>query len=322
MRVAAIHEFGPPEALVSEEREAPTATPGQVVIDAEYSSITFVETQVRAGKAPNPAMLPPLPAVLGNGIGGQVRAVGDPAMGHLVGRSVVSTTGGRGGYAESVAVDAALPIEVPVGLAVADAVALLADGRTALALMELAGVQPGQTVLVEAAAGGVGGCLVQLAKAVGARVVACAGSEGKLRTSAELGADVQVDYSEEGWTRALAAERVDVVFDGVGGSIGLDAYGLLQVSGTFCQYGMASGGFTELPAATNGHTVHRGINLTPARSRTLSAQVLDLAAAGKLRPVVGQIFALEDAAGAHRAMEARTTIGKTLLRTRTRVNGL
>jgi NADPH2:quinone reductase len=295
----------------------PVAGVGQVVVDVEYASVTFVETQVRGGRAPNPAMIPSLPLIPGNGVGGIVGDTGEGVDPQLLGRAIVTTTGGRGGYAERVAVNASEPIAVREGVTLADAVALLADGRTALALMQLANVRVGETVLIEAAAGGVGTCLVQLAKAAGARVVACAGSAEKLAAVEPLGADVLVDYSRNGWAEILRAggELVDVVFDGVGGDIGTEASRLLRAAGRFCQYGMASGGFTELPSDVRQReiVVLRGINLDPSEARDLSVQAIERAAAGELRPLIGQVFSLEHAARAHAAIEARETIGKTLL---------
>jgi NADPH2:quinone reductase len=258
-------------------------------------------------------MAPALPAVLGNGVGGIVPAIGPGVDRALAGRRVVTTTGGAGGYAERVAVDASLPLEVPAPLDLHDAVALLADGRTALSLIEAARVQPGERVLVEAAAGGVGSLLVQLARNAGAHVVAAAGGERKLALPRELGADAAVDYARAGWTDE--AGPVDIVFDGVGGAIGAAAYGLLRPGGRFIAYGMASGAFTALDGDVRpGVTVVRGVPLTPARMRELSAEALAQAAAGRLRPTVGQTFALARAADAHAAIESRATRGKTLLR--------
>ena len=111
------------------------------------------------------------------------------------GRRVVTTTGGRGGYAGDVAVDAALPFEVPGELSLADAVALLADGRTALSQIDMVAIRPGETALVLAAAGGVGSLLVQLAAGAGARVVAIAGGQAKAELALSLGADTAVGRS-------------------------------------------------------------------------------------------------------------------------------
>ena len=184
MRAVLLRVFGPPSALVATDLAEPVAGPGQVVIAVEYASITFVETQVRAGKPPNPAMLPRLPVVPGNGVGGRVFALGSGVDRALLGALVVSTTGGSGGYAERVAVEAAGVIAVPEGLRLEEAVALLADGRTAMSLMRLAALKPREGVLVEAAAGSVGSLLVQLARNAGARVIGAAGGPRKLAHAA------------------------------------------------------------------------------------------------------------------------------------------
>ena len=319
MRAVLLRAFGPPSALAATDLADPVAGPGQVLIEVELASITFVETQVRAGKPPNPAMLPALPVVLGNGVGGHVAGVGpgvDPA---LLGRLVVSTTGGSGGYAELVAVDAAGLISVPEGLTLADAVALLADGRTAMSLIRQAAPQAGETVLVEAAAGGVGSLLVQLARNDGARVIGAAGGPRKLALAAELGADVTVDYTLAGWAEGLRSETIDVAFDGVGGAVGRGAFELVTLGGRFCSFGLASGAFTQISpteAADRNIKVLRGGPLTPHDMRELTRAALAEAAAGRLRPIIGQTFTLEHAAEAHAAMEGRATIGKTLLTVR------
>jgi NADPH2:quinone reductase len=260
---------------------------------------------VRAGRAPNPARAPALPAILGNGVGGEVD-----------GRRVVTTTGGSGGYAERVAVDEAGLIGIPDGLGTREAVALLADGRTAMALAAAAAIQPGETVLVEAAAGGVGSLLVQLARRAGARVVAAAGGGRKLEVARELGADVAVDYTRPGWTDGL--DGADVVFDGVGGEVARAAFSLLRAGGRLCSYGLASGTFADVTgaeAAERNATLIRGLRLSPAEMSELSRAALAEAAAGRLRPVIGQTFPLARAADAHAAIESRATIGKTLLTT-------
>jgi NADPH:quinone reductase len=311
VRAVLVSEFGPPEVLVPAELPDPVPGPGQALIAVEIANITFVETQLRAGKAP-PAMEPELPVVLGNGVGGVIAEGPDPAV---QGTRVISTTGGSGGYAERVAVDAAGVIEVPDDVGLAKAVALLADGRTAMSLIRAAEVRPGETVLVEAAAGGVGSLLVQLAASAGARVVAAAGGERKLQVAREVGADEAVDYTEPAWTERVR-DGVDVVFDGVGGEIGRAAFELVRPGGRFCAFGLASGTFTQIPeseAAQRDVTVVHGARPTPEQMRELTKAALAEAQAGRLRPVIGQTFPLEDAAAAHRAIEARETVGKTLL---------
>jgi NADPH2:quinone reductase len=317
VRAVMIRAFGPPEVLEPAEVDEVRAGPDEVVIDVELANVTFVETQVRAGRPPHPSMLPALPAVLGNGVGGTVAGAGSGA-GPGARRRVVASLNGTGGYAERAVSPVSRLIDVPDGLAMRDAVALLADGRTALALAHRAGLRAGDTVLVEAAAGGVGTLLVQLARRAGARVVALAGQPRKLAVARDLGADLTVDYRRDGWEKQVsdAAGEVDVVFDGVGGDIGLAAFGLLGAGGRFCPFGMASGSFAPVTpelARTRQVTVLPGAAASPEELAAWSREALAEAAAGRLRPVIGQEFGLAAAADAHAAIEARTTVGKTLL---------
>lgn len=315
MRAVLVSEYGPPSVLVGGELPEPVAREGEVVVEAEYASVTFIETQIRAGRAPNPAMAPDLPYVPGNGIGGIVGSLGPGADPGLAGTRVITTTGGTGGYAERAAVPAEGLIAVPGELELADAVALLADGRTATGLIAAAALREGETVLVEAAAGGVGSLLVQLARNAGARVIAAAGSARKLERARELGADDAVDYSRANWARELAGE-VDVVFDGVGGEVGRAAFELVRPGGRFSAFGLASGSFTSISddeAAARGVTLVRGTGVSPEQMRGLTLLALEQAAAGRLRPLIGQTFALRRAADAHAAIEAREAVGKTLL---------
>ncbi|TME29020.1 MAG: zinc-binding dehydrogenase, partial [Chloroflexi bacterium] len=277
-------------------------------IDVDVANLTFVETQVRAGRPPHPSMLPPLPAILGNGVGGMVAAVGHGVDSGLVGRRVVTSLRGTGGYAERAVADSSGLIEIQDQLRMQQAVALLADGRTAMMLARAAAIRPGETVLVEAAAGGVGSLLVQLAHSAGAFVVGTARGAHKLRLARELGASVVVDYTHPHWEDRLRAclGGVDVVFDGVGGAIGRTAFDLLRRGGRFCAFGMASGAFVEIP----DELVQRP---TAAALRALAQAALGEAVAGRLRPLIGQTFPLECAADAHAAMERRATVGKTLL---------
>ena len=321
MRAVVMREFGPPEVLRPEDVPDPSPGPGEVVIGVEFASVTFVETQVRAGRPPSAAMLPDLPAILGNGVGGTVIKVAAGAGPEGLGRRVVTALGGRGGYAEQAVAPAASLIDVPDGVGLRDATALLADGRTALGLIGLARPEAGDTVLVEAAAGGVGTLLVQLARAAGARVVALASQEGKLAVARDLGADLAIDYSERDWPDRVrqAAGKVDIVFDGVGGDIGLAAFGLLGAGGRFCPFGMASGRFAPVApdlARERGVAVLRGAPPDPDRIRALSEAALAEAAGGRIHPVIGQEFTLARAAAAHQAIESRATTGKTLLAVR------
>jgi NADPH2:quinone reductase len=286
----------------------------------EAVSVVFIDTQIRAGNPPMPALRPELPVIPGNGVGGVVVEVGEGVDRALVATRVVTTTGGRGGYAELVAVDAGELLPIPDGLEVATATGLLADGRTAIGLTRAARVAVGEWVLVEAAGGGVGSLLVQLARNAGARVVGAASTPEKLRVAAEAGAEVTVDYSETDWAdrvqEATGGTGVDVVFDGVGGDIGRTAFGLVRDGGRFVVHGMASGSMTASP---EDEVKRRGLDVLGLRSfpdiplRELSRMALMEAAEGRLRPIIGQTFPLERAAEAHAAIEGRMTVGKTLL---------
>src|ERR1700733_1505768 len=269
--------FGPPEVLEAAAGAEPEAGRAQVVIEAEVAIVTFVETQIRAGRAPPPSLLPALPAILGNGTGGTV-----------AGRRVVASLNGTGGYAERVVADAGRLIEVPDELSLRDAVALLADGRTALSPAGGAGLTAGETVLVEAAAGSVGTLLVQLARQAGARVVALAGEPGKLALVRDLGADVAVDYRYGDWPDSVRAAvgRGDVVFDGVGGKVGGAAFGLLGPGGRFYPFGMASGSFAPVTpelAESRQVSVRAGAGASPEELAELARTALAEAAAGRLR---------------------------------------
>jgi len=247
MHQVQMEEYGGPAVLHLVEVPDAEPGPGQVAVRTAAAGITFVETQVRAGRSPRPGPGPALPAVLGNGVEGTIVSAGadvDPAA---VGMLVVTATGGLGGYADRVVVGAEDPVPVPPGLARGTAVALLADGRTALALARAAALTTGDRVLVTAAAGGVGSLLVQLARAAGARhMAAAASSPRKLEVTRTLGADVVADYTSPGWADQVRAATgsLDVVFDGVGGDIGDAALGLLGRGGRFLAYGAASGSFT------------------------------------------------------------------------------
>jgi NADPH:quinone reductase len=316
MKAVWLAEFGGPEMLVAADAPDPVPGPGQALIEVTFANITFVETMFReSGFGPFAKELPMIP---GNGVGGWVTLVGVEADERLRGKRVVASTGGSGGYAERAAVDAAGLVEVPEGLELEDAVALLADGRTAIMLIRKAGLREGERVLVEAAAGGVGTLLVQLARAAGARVVAAAGGACKVEVARGLGVEAAVDYREPDWTEQVreAVGGVDVVFDGVGGDVGESAFGLLDRGGRMVRFGMASGEWARISdeaAAGRGVELIGLSRLAPEETRALTEEALAEAAAGRLRPVIGQRFPLERAADAHTAIESRATVGKTLL---------
>lgn len=311
MRAVWLREFGEPEVLVEGEAPDPVAAPGQVLVEVAFAAVHFIETQFRAtGKGPYRGELPMIP---GNGVGGVISGLGEGVDPALAGRPVVTATGGSGGYAQRVAVDAAGVFDVPDGLALESAVALLGDGRTATGLVQATTVAAGDRVLVEAAAGGVGSLLVQLAKAAGAEVVGVAGGARKVAHVRELGADLAVDYRSPDW--AARVGEFDVVFDGVGGAIGTAASRLVRPGGRMAIYGLSSGSWTEVSEEdfqARGITLVRRIG-GPAELRGFTESALAEAAAGRLAPVIGQTFALARAADAHAAIQSRDTLGRTLL---------
>lgn len=322
MLVVEVTRFGGPQVLVPHEVPDPVAGPGQVVVRAEAVDVLFVDTLIRSGGGVDYFPVRP-PYVPGNGVAGHVVATGDGVDTTWAGRRVVAHTGeagGSGGYAERAVIAADEALGVPDGLGLPDAAALLHDGATALGLLDRIGVRPGEWVLVTAAAGGMGILLVQLAHTAGGRVIGAARGRRKLGAAREAGAEVTVDYSEPGWAKQVheitAGRGADVVFDGAGGQLGAAAFEAIAAGGRFSAHGVSDGGFAALDreeAERREVMVHGIGSYAPADFRRLAARALAEAAAGRIRPVIGQTFPLDRAAEAHTALEARTTVGKTVL---------
>jgi NADPH2:quinone reductase len=314
-------EFGPPEVLVPGELPEPTAGPGQVVVGVRFAPVLFLDTQIRAGWGRDWFPVTP-PYTPGAGVAGEITSAGQGVDPDWVGRRVVADTGEGGGYLERAAVDADRVVAIPEALGTAEAAALLHDGRTAMGLVEMADVRPGEWVLVLGAGGGLGILLVQLAHGAGARVIGAARGKRKLDLARGLGASAVADYSQSDWPgQVLAATGragPDVVFDGVGGEIGQAAFGMTARGGRFSAHGAPSGGFAPIDCqeAERRSITVRGIEqvqFAPADARRLTGRALSEAAAARIRPVIGQRYPLACAADAHRAIEARDVIGKTLL---------
>ena len=260
--------------------------------------------------------------VPGRGVAGQVSSVGAGVDPDWVGRRVVADTAEGGGYLERAVVAVDGLIAVPEGLGMAEAAALLHDGRTAVSLIDQARLRAGEWVLVIGAGGGLGSLLVQLAHGAGARVIGAARGKQKLNLAEELGADVVVDYSQSRWPEQVLADTggagADMVFDGVGGEIGRAAFEVTARGGQISAHGTPGGGFASIDPQDAGRrdiTV-RGIEhvqFAPADARRLTGRAMSEAAAGRIRPVIGQTFPLEQAADVHLPIEARDVIGKTLL---------
>jgi NADPH:quinone reductase len=323
-RVIQVTRFGAPEVLAAATVPDPVAGPGQAVIGVSAADVLFLDTLIRSGRATEWFPIRP-PYVPGNGVAGQVTSVGDGVDPGWVGRPVISRTGGSGGsggYAEQVTVSSGGLVPVPDGLDLHEAVALLHDGATALGLAASTGIHPGEWVLVVGAAGGLGILLVQLAHARGARVIGAARGKAKLGLIAGLGADVAVDYSEPDWGKQVAEAAggagPGVVFDGVGGQLGREAFEITSAGGRFSAHGASSGTFALIDPkeAERREVTVRGIEqvqFRPGEHELLAQGALSEMAAGRIRPVIGQSFPLQRAADAHAAIEARSAIGKTLL---------
>ncbi len=315
-------EFGPPGVLVAEGVADPEPGPGEVRIAVRAAGVHLIDTAIRAGADGLPFTLPELPTTPGREVAGTIEAVGagvDPAV---VGREVVAHLGlAGGGYASrAVAATDALH-EVPAGLDPGVAVAAIGTGRAAVALLEQAAIGPEDVVLVMAAAGGLGGLFLQGARAVGATPVGAAGGPEKVARAGRLGAALAVDYRQPDWparvTDALGERPVTLVLDGVGGDAGRAALELLAPGGRILLFGFASGEPTPITTRdlirlgiTAGWGLGAGI---AGRMRELETRALEAAASGRLVPEVGARFPLSEAAAAHRAMEARETVGKVVL---------
>jgi NADPH:quinone reductase len=320
-----VNRFGGPDVLIPRRVPDPAAGSGQVVVATVAADVLLVDTLIRSGHGVDYFPVRP-PYVPGDGVAGHVIEVGDGVDRSWTGRAVVARTGGRGGgsggYTERAVVPAADLIPVPPRLGLLEAAALLHDGTTAFGLLDAAVIKPGDWVLITAAGGGMGVLLVQLARAADGRVIAAARGGAKLGLVKDVGAEAAIDYSEPDWTervRELTAGRgADVVFDGAGGELGRAAFEVTAPGGQFFAHGMSGGGFARLDAQQAGRrgiTVH-GIEQAqyePATARRLAGAALAEAAAGRLRPVIGQTFPLDRAADAHSALAARAAVAKTLL---------
>ncbi|MGV9818864.1 quinone oxidoreductase family protein [Nocardia xishanensis] len=314
MRAVRYHEYGAPEVLRIEEVDDPTPGEGEVLVRAAATGVNYFEVQVRAGVIPEP-LDRPLPHTPGIEVAGTVVAVGRGVGLDRIGERVAGTVG-AGGYAELVVVPAAAAVRLDDRLGEHQALALLGQGATALGVIETAEIEPGDTVLVEAAGGGIGTLLVQLAKRAGARVVAGASGAAKRQVAADLGADATVDYTKPGWTEEVGP--VTVVLETVGGQIARDAYSLLTgPRARMVIFGSASGVPVEITSQqllpVGASLIPFSLGYRPQRWPELARRAEELTVRGELTPVIGTVLPLAEAAAAHRAFEDRTAIGKTIL---------
>jgi NADPH2:quinone reductase len=219
MRAVVCRELGPPDVLAVEESPDPEPRPGQVVIAVEACGVNYVDGLFVAGEY---QIKPPLPFTPGSDVAGRVVAVGEDVTGVAEG-DLVAAMAGLGGYASHLALPATSLLAVPDGLDAARAAALIQSYATALfSLRERAGLTEGETVLVLGAGGGVGLATIDVARALGARVLAAASTDEKRAAALDAGADAVIDYTTDDLkTRAREltdGDGVDVVVDPVGGA--------------------------------------------------------------------------------------------------------
>jgi NADPH2:quinone reductase len=319
-RAIVIHQNGGPEVLTLEEREVGAPGAGQVKVRHEAIGLNFVDTYMRTGlyKAP-------LPLIPGSEAAGVVEAVGEGVTEFTPGDRV-GWAGGNGGYTDERLIEAGKVVHLPDGISTEVAAAVMTKGGTAhYLLFESWPFKPGDTMLVHAAAGGVGTFLVQWATAAGANVIALAGSDEKVATAQANGARHAFNSRGEGWVKqvrdATDGRGVDVVFDGVGAATFERSLDCLRPRGLMVSYGNASGPVTGVALGmlaskgslyvtrpTSAHYFGDAESL-----RRTMARVFGAVLAGHMKPSINQRFPLDKAADAQRAMEARETTGTTLL---------
>jgi NADPH:quinone reductase len=322
MKAVLLRRFGGPEVLEVGEIAKPSLRAGEILVRVKAAGVNYFETLMRQGRY---GFSPALPMTPGVEIAGAVEETGKDA-GVAVGSRVavpLFALGASGGYAQFVAVDARAAQPIPDGLSFEQAVALMVQGLTALHAARR--VSPaGRTVLILPAAGGVGSLLVQLVRRLGARrVIAAAGSERKLEVARNLGADAGVVYGGPGWGTALQAaadgDRIDVIYDFVGGALSADYLASLAPQGEvlFGALGRADFDHRALNAMIGQNQVLKGMALipllTPENLKADLAELFALCAGGALEVLVGARHALDEVAAAHRAIEAREIIGKAVL---------
>ncbi len=277
---------------------------GKVVVRVRASGVNFADVLVRRGRYPQ---MPELPAVLGSEVAGELED----------GTRVMAFTAGGGGYAELAAVDPSQVVPLPEHASFAEGASFLLTFLTAyLPLTRQVQLQPGETVLVYAAAGGVGTAAIQVARALGARVVAAVGSAEKLDLCRELGAEEAYVYEE------LPEEtRVDAVVDPVGGELFAGSFARLNPLGAVIAIGSAAGAWPQIEPARlvgrnvglHGFYLGRLMRLEPDVVAAATGELLELWQRDAVRPVVGRELPLADVGRAHELVESRRSVGKVVL---------
>jgi NADPH:quinone reductase len=322
MKALRCNAFGPIDTLRVEELPSPTPAAGQVLVDVHAASINYPDTLIVQGLY---QVKPPLPFTPGAELAGVITAVGDGVKHLKVGDRVIASTG-TGGFAQQAIAEAARVLPLPNGMSFeAGASFVLAYGTSLHALKTIGKLQAGETLLVLGAAGGVGIAAIEIAKAMGARVIAAASSDSKRALARQAGADETVDYTQPEWRREVerltAGQGADVVYDAVGGAYAEPALRATAWRGRYLVVGFAAGEIPKLPLnlallkerAIIG--VHWGAAMTkdPRQLGIDMHQLSDWFAQGKLKPPVTERISLGDTPAALLRLATRQTMGKLVV---------
>jgi NADPH:quinone reductase-like Zn-dependent oxidoreductase len=305
MKAVLFEKHGAPEVLHLAEVPDPTAGPGEVVVDIYAASINAADYKVRlGGGAYGGGSGVKLPHILGRDFSGVISAVGPGVTDLRVGDAVfgVCDQGIEGAYAEKIAIKAAIIAKKPERLGHAEAAAMALTSITALwALEDTAKLRPGETILIQGGAGGVGGFGIQLAKHIGATVITTASARNHDYVR-RLGANRVIDYNTEDFSKTVA--ECDAVFDTVGGDVQVRSYAVLKPGGRLVWIAAAPAGFQ--PTRKDVEVLRPNV----ARDRAHLERMLELLAAGAVSPPAITRFKLADAAEAHLISEGRHLQGK------------
>ncbi len=321
MKAIRINETGGPEVMHMEEIETPTPKEGEVLVKVAAAGINFADLAQRQGAYLTRTRTPSTP---GFEFAGTVAARGPGVSFPAEGTRVVAF--GDGGYAEYALARTNTVIPIPPDLDFAHAAAFPVQGITAYQLLRESGrLQAGESVLVHAAAGGVGTLAMQLAKLMGAgTVIGTASNADKLQLARRLGADVAINYTEENWVEqvkeATGGQGADIILEMVGGTIAQQSLQCLAPYGRMVVYGAAGGEIVQFSGIQLMYKNQSIIGywltsrLQQADRLALAAmEVMQYLVTGKLEIIVGQTFPLAEAAEAHRAIAERRTMGKVVL---------
>lgn len=309
MKAVLMHGYGGPEVLEYADAPDPKAAPGEIVVEVHAASLNPADWKVREGLRKNDVKAR-FPHILGRDFSGVVRETGDDVSDFQAGDPVfaVNEQGREGAYAEAIAIPEALAARKPDSLSHAEASALAMTGLTTLrALEDEAKLKTGETILIHAGAGGVGGFAVQYARHVGATVYATA-SETNHEYVKSLGADFVIDYKKVDFTEA--APPCDVVFDTIGGEVHARSFALLKPGGRLVHIAAGPPGFR--PPREDVRVIRPDVR----RDRAHLTRILELAESGAVRPPHIQEMPLADAAAAQEISKTGHVRGKIILRVR------